>query len=66
MATPKILFNQEPTVIVLTKIFSPKTGELNLFEDYFCAVKNSYSNPKKFYIPENLKELMEIIYSFSE
>ncbi len=66
VATPKILFNQEPTVIVLTKIFSPKTGELNLFEDYFCAVKNSYSNPKKFYIPENLKELMEIIYSFSE
>lgn len=66
VATPKILFNQEPLVIVLTKLFRPKTGELNLFEDYFLAVKNSYSNPKRFYIPENLEELMEIIYSFNE
>lgn len=57
VTTPKVLFNQEPIVIVLTKLFRPKTGEMNLFEDYFLAVKNSYSNPKKFFIPENWDEL---------
>lgn len=61
VATPKILFNQEPMVIVLTKLFRPKTGELNLFEDYFLAVKNAYSNPKRFCIPGSWEELNNIM-----
>lgn len=61
VATPKLLFNQEPKVIVLTKLFRPKTGEKNLFEDYFLAVKNSYSDPERFCIPENIEELKDIM-----
>lgn len=61
IATPKVLFDQEPTVIVLTKLITPVTGEKNFFEDYFQAVRKSYDNPKKFYIPNNVDELEKII-----
>ena len=61
VATPKILFNQEPKVIVLTKLFQPKTGEVNLFEDFFLAVKNSYSDPNRFCILNDMEELKDLI-----
>ena len=61
VATPKILFDQEPIVIVLTKLIKPITGEKNLFEDFFNAVKRAYRNPKRFMIPSNMDELIQII-----
>lgn len=60
VATPKILFDQEPTVIVLTKLIDPITGEKDLFEEFFCAVKNTYRNKEKFIIPSSMDELDEI------
>ena len=61
VTTPKILFDQEPTVIVLTKLLDPITGEKNLFEDFFQAVRNTYHNKNKFLIPSSIEELNEIV-----
>jgi len=61
VATPKVLFNQEPKVIVLTKLMKLITGEKDLFEKYFKAVKDNYNSPGDFLIPENMEEMNEII-----
>lgn len=61
--TPKILFNQEPVIIVLCKLVDPMTGEKNMFEDFFCAVKKTYTEPGKVYIPGNKTELEKILAS---
>lgn len=60
-ATPKILFDQEPTVIVLSKLIEPVTGEKNLFVDFFNAVKSTYRNQERFLIPNNVEELTKTV-----
>ena len=59
--TPKILFNQEPTVLVLTKLIEPITGEKNLFADYFNAVRKSYGDPDRFFIPKDNEEINQVL-----
>ena len=60
-ATPKILFDQEPIVIVLSKLIETIAGEKNLFVEFFEAVKKAYRNPERLYIPSNEQELSKII-----
>lgn len=61
VSTPKILFDQEPIVIVLTKLIKPKTGETDLFAAFFNAVKMSYRKPDRFLIPTNMNDFNEIV-----
>lgn len=61
VATPKVLFDQEPIVIVLCKLIKTIKGEKNLFEDYFQAVQSTYRDPKRFYIPEDVESLNTIL-----
>lgn len=63
VATPKILFDQEPIIIVLSKIIEPITGEKNLFVNYFEAVKKTYRNKDKVIIPNNMDELFRTLES---
>lgn len=60
-ATPKILFDQEPTVFVLSKIIPTIKGEKNLFEPFYRAVQNSYIESKRVCLPESFTELRENI-----
>ena len=59
--TPKILFNQEPKIILLCKIFQGYSKECN--EDvikFFEKTKGLY-HAENFYIPETEDELFEIL-----
>ena len=60
---PKIIFNQEPYVILLFKII-----DISIFShinetsfDIAYKVKKNYKNPNKFFIPETVEELQEIL-----
>lgn len=55
--TPKIIYNEEPIVILLYKLFDNYKniwGDLDLF---FMNVKLSYSNQNNFFIPETIDDL---------
>ena len=62
VVTPKLLFNQEPVVILLYKLIKAKAGGYNTtFEDaFFSKVKKTYSNKQKFYIPQNIEDLKKV------
>lgn len=65
VATPKILFDQEPIVIVLSKLVKTNTGEKNLFVDYFEAVKKTYNESIRFFIPRDRDEFREFVSSLN-
>lgn len=59
--TPKLIFNEEPTVILLYKLFNNYEyvwGEINKI---FDIIKNSYTDQSKFFVPETVAELMEFL-----
>jgi hypothetical protein len=57
---PKIVFNEEPYVILLYKLIELQ-GTDNAFLDIVLKVKNSYNNKNRFFIPETVEELMIIL-----
>lgn len=61
VTVPKLLFNQEPFVILLHKIISPKSGDTKKREEYYAAVCMSYSNEAKIFVPKNLLELEDVL-----
>ena len=54
---PKILFNQEPAVILLYKLFNLKLGERDTRDSLYINCKSMYQNKAKFLIPKNMEEL---------
>ena len=64
VVTPKVLFNQEPVVILLYKLIETKPGgyDLAFEEEFFSTVKKTYFNKSKFYIPNGIDELKSILY----
>lgn len=63
LVMPKVLFNQEPRVIVLARLFQPRNRDISELNEYFDAVKKSYTNPERFCVPESIEELREILHS---
>lgn len=61
VVTPKLLLGKEPTIILLYKIMN-KVSEVHKDEDdFFQRFKNTYHDKHKFFIPENLEELNNIL-----
>lgn len=58
--TPKILFNKEPQVISLHRIFKESTMSM-LFEEVYKKFKETYTDMDKVSAPESIKELKETI-----
>lgn len=58
--TPKFIFNQEPTIILLYKIFETGYKEDPLIMGYLIKkLKESYAEPTKIIIPQTISELEE-------
>lgn len=57
--TPKMIYDQEPVVIFLEKIFI--NDEERKVSDYFEKVKNLYKEENRFFIPKSLQEFETII-----
>ncbi len=60
-ALPKLLFDEEPEIVCLTKIFDQKYIEGELTTIFFESVKNIYRDKNKVYIPETMEEFRKII-----
>lgn len=61
---PKILLDQEPTVILLYRLFkrSEQTEQARKKQDQFYEIcKSRYKEPNKFFIPESMEELHEAL-----
>lgn len=64
--TPKMLFDQEPFVIMLYRLIGSNRGKKDNFGLLFETVKKAYKDPHCFFIPKSIKELekgLEIISS---
>ena len=53
---PKLLFDEEPQIICLTKLFTQKHAEAELMTEFFKKVKDTYKDPNKVVIIENLDD----------
>lgn len=60
-ALPKLLFDREPQIICLAKIFKDALFDGDLVLDFFQKLKMSYRDKRKIIIPENLDEFIEIL-----
>lgn len=62
---PKILFNEEPFVILLYNLVDDSTipNFTNEIDVLAKKIKNSYTNSNRFFIPQNYDELGEILKS---
>ena len=58
--TPKLIFNEEPYVIFLFKLFEESNQKWHYTHKFFENFVNTYSNNKVF-IPNNIKELEDIL-----
>lgn len=59
---PKMLFDQEPTVIFLYKILNPERINNSSVDGALCnAFRNTYRDKEKVIIPENINELKIIL-----
>lgn len=59
--TPKTLLDQEPYVIMLYKLVEGKAKLSRDISSYFEAVKRLYRQDNRFFIPESVEELGEIL-----
>ena len=63
--TPKLLFNQEPYLVLLHNLFSFKNGygceSFKLIDFVYQKCKNLYRSKNKIFIPNSLKELKDCI-----
>ncbi len=61
LLTPKVIFGQEPRVILLYKLLEHKTGyHSEILEKHIFNVKKTYKS-SGFYIPETIEELESIL-----
>lgn len=60
-ALPKLLFDREPVVICLTKLFDNKYQESELATNFFERLKRIYNKKDNIYIPETLEEFEKIL-----
>ena len=58
--TPKIIYDMEPTVILLEKLFDNDTNRG--VSGYFESVRGIYKDKSKVFIPESIEELQEIVH----
>jgi hypothetical protein len=58
---PKLLFDEEPRIICLTKLFMQKHIEAELMTEFFERIKNIYRDKDKVLIVETLEEFVDII-----
>ena len=63
--TPKIIFNQEPHIVLLYKLFPMKSGFDDQRTKMYDSIRKIYADPSKLSIPESFEELNELISSFS-
>lgn len=60
--TPKLIFNKEPTVILLYNLFYDSLNVWNEFyDDYFKKIQKLY-NSNRFYIPSSFNELNDVLH----
>lgn len=55
-ATPKMIFNQEPFVIILYKLMQ-RGKKIKRSNNFFETIQLSYSEPNRFFIPESIDDL---------
>lgn len=60
---PKIIFDEEPYVIMLYRLFDSKVDDE--LDKVFCNVQNEYKN-NKFFIPNNNNELKQVLERIKE
>ena len=51
--SPKVLFDQEPYVILTYKMLGYEAQMKESIEQYICRIRNSYRNPERIIIPED-------------
>ncbi|MDO4197496.1 MAG: hypothetical protein Q4D13_00735 [Erysipelotrichaceae bacterium] len=65
--SPKMLFDKEPFIIFIYKLGSYEVSNMTpAFEKMIEVFKNSYSNPDKVMIPEDMEELKECLKKYNE
>lgn len=68
--TPKLLFDQEPYVILLYKLVPEFLNHYRVTlpqnERFFYSIKNCYRDTKKFFIPETFDQLASFLKEFSQ
>lgn len=65
--TPKMLFNEEPYIILFYKLFDKEVSNTNdNFEELLTKFRNKYSNPNKIMIPNSIKEFEQCVQRFAE
>ncbi|UBH09362.1 alpha-2,8-polysialyltransferase family protein [Macrococcus armenti] len=65
MVTPKMMFNQEPIIVILYKLLDIDVGG-NEVEKIISKLKHLYKNKEKIIVPETIEELESIIENFKE
>lgn len=58
---PKIIFNEEPNVILLYRLYERYPGIWKNGEEFYLRVQNDYKNPKRLSIPRTQAELEEAL-----
>lgn len=58
---PKLIFNEEPKVILLYRLFERYPDVWKSGEEFYLRVQKDYTNPDNFIIPNNLDELEEAL-----
>lgn len=61
MVSPKMIFDDEPYIILLYKLVKTTYSDMELIESVFEAIKEVYKSKNKFFIPETEVELINII-----
>ncbi len=63
VATPKILFDQEPYIILLYKLLDLKNKNINQkdLDIFFTSFRKLYVHPERFMIPESVDEMVEYL-----
>lgn len=66
MITPKGLFNREPYIISLHRIFRQSVfvkvhDNPDIYTDYLDCLKKKYTNPEKVIFPETIEEFREVL-----
>lgn len=61
IVSPKMLFEDEPYIVLLYKLVKTTYSDMELIESVFQAIREVYKSKSKFFIPESEDELIKII-----
>ncbi len=64
VVTPKLLYDQEPYILLLYKLLNIKRQDINQddLDTFYTNCKNLYVHPERFMIPESEEELVSYLY----